>query len=453
MAAVKVKVSGGSSAFINVYAPHSGHEYGSRCAFYNDLDAFARSFSVHGPVFFCGDFNARFRKQLPCEEQIVGPFVFKSSLPLKESSNRFLMLELCESHDLFLANTFHPHPDDERVTYYEIGSKPGDHIVENRFAQIDFMLVPRSFANVVTHSYSTRNFSLASHHFPVITELSLKVAKAETIGSSPKRLDYKSLRNEETAAEFVREVRSNFPHELCRDLHSNVSAACGEMVSCLSEAATRTLPTALHHAQYPWISAHTVSLIDERHAARVSRNHELEQSLHKQVKKSARHDRTQWLDELASSGDWNSLKQLRKRKQPSQGRLRDSSGDYVSLEMRADTFAKHLEQVQWAVRPCSADAPSEAIGPDLAVECAPMTSSELEAAIKKLAQGRAAGIDGIPAELWRAILADQETFASVLGFYKHATLAAHPSSIEACIADAAVWHRTVAKYCDPNSGA
>ena len=162
------------------------------------------------------------------------------------------------------------------------------------------------------------------------------------------------------------------------------------------------------------ISAHTVSLIDERHAARVSRNHRLEQSLHKQVKKSAK----QWLGELAPSGAWNSLKQLRKRKQPSQGRLRDSSGECVSSEMRADTFAKHLEQVQWAVRPCSADVPSEEIGPDLPVDCAPMTLPELEAQLllKKLAQGKAAGIDGIPAELWKATLADQETFISVLGF-------------------------------------
>ena len=84
---------------------------------------------------------------------MVGPLVFKSSVPSKESSNRFLMLELCEAHDLYLANTYHSHPDDEGVTYYEIGAKPGDHIVENRFAQIDFMLAPRSSADLVAHSY------------------------------------------------------------------------------------------------------------------------------------------------------------------------------------------------------------------------------------------------------------------------------------------------------------
>ena len=135
----------------------------------------------------------------------------------------------------------------------------------------------------------------------------LAVQKVQSNSGRTQRLDYKSLRNKDIAEGFIQEVRHNFPHNLCRDLHSNVSETCQKMVTCLSEAAAVALPTAVHTAKYPWISMHTVSLIDQRHAARVSKDHVLERYLHKEVKQSAKQDRTKWLDDLASSGDWNSL--------------------------------------------------------------------------------------------------------------------------------------------------
>lgn len=38
---------------------------------------------------------------------------------------------------------------------------------------------------------------------------------------------------------------------------------------------------------------------------------------------------------------------------PKQGCLKNSVGDLVASDMRAETLAEHLEKVQWAVRPLS----------------------------------------------------------------------------------------------------
>ena len=65
-------------------------------------------------------------------------------------------------------------------------------------------------------------------------------------------------------------------------------------------------------------------------------------------------DRTDWLGKLTIIGDWNAIPKLRKGFVPRQGRLKNMTGELVDSDMRADTLAKHLEQVQWAVRPVSA---------------------------------------------------------------------------------------------------
>ena len=77
----------------------------------------------------------------------------------------------------------------------------------------------------------------------------------------------------------------------------------------------------------------------------------LEKQLRKETQKSVRKDRALWLEELAGRGDWESLRKLRSKNTASQTRLKDIHGEIVSSELRAETLADHLEQLQWRVRP------------------------------------------------------------------------------------------------------
>ena len=63
------------------------------------------------------------------------------------------------------------------------------------------------------------------------------------------------------------------------------------------------------------------------------------------LKKAAKQDRAKWLEDLASSGDWKSIKKLRQGRRVMQGRLRNADGTLVPSHLRAQTLAKHLENV------------------------------------------------------------------------------------------------------------
>ena len=124
--------------------------------------------------------------------------------------------------------------------------------------------------------------------------------------------------------------------------------------------------------------------------------------MHKQVKRSARADRGAWLTELAGSGSWRALRQLRKGTNRKQGQLKSLNGQLVESDARADTFAKYLEQVQWAVRPALVlDTPPLQL---LDVKGEPITLAELHSATKRLRSNKACGPDGQPVEFWKVVL-------------------------------------------------
>ena len=121
-----------------------------------------------------------------------------------------------------------------------------------------------------------------------------------------------------------------------------------------------------------------------------------------QVRKSAKHDRTRWLDTVLENGDWQQIRLLRKPRKLRCGRLLDDSGSLVESDAWADTMADHLEKVQWMVRPLGAVNGLE-LGPDLPVNLDSFTEDEVAKVVKRLRQKRAAGPDDIPAEFWHAV--------------------------------------------------
>lgn len=261
--------------------------------------------------------------------------------------------------------------------------------------------------------FSTRDYCIASHHFPVIAKLCLEVVKTKPNKST--RLDFKSLRDTNLAREFANAVEQDFPHSLCQQNSSNVTDVYASIISCMDTVSQVILPSV---AFRPWISAATLELIQERHEARAQASTQRERLLHKKVKASAKRNREQWLNDLASTGSWRDVRLLRRHKQQvaNQGRLKDSAGVFVDTEQRAETLAVYLERVQWAVRPCSVSENLPDLGPTLEVVTSEITHNELEKAVRKLGLNRAMGPDRIPAELWKAILSSSEIKTRMVSF-------------------------------------
>ena len=83
------------------------------------------------------------------------------------------------------------------------------------------------------------------------------------------------------------------------------------------------------------------------------------------------------------TGDWSRVKKPRKQKPPNQGRLKDQHGQLVSCEDRSETLAKHLETVQWAVRPTSV-AEARPSSDKLLVNIGPVSEDEIVLAATKI---------------------------------------------------------------------
>ena len=94
-------------------------------------------------------------------------------------------------------------------------------------------------------------------------------------------------------------------------------------------------------------------MIESRNEARRNGDRVLEKELNKQIRKRAQKDRALWLEGHIQAGSWDEIKQYNKARKPkiTARRLQNSQGEVVESHQRADTFAQHLEHVQWAERP------------------------------------------------------------------------------------------------------
>ena len=98
------------------------------------------------------------------------------------------------------------------------------------------------------------------------------------------------------------------------DLCKTVLKACSEII-----------PPKQKKANKPWISEETLKLIEEKRHVRTSGEWEKEKQLRKQVQRAAKKDRTNWLERLTSTGDWESLRIARRGSRRQQNRLRNSA--------------------------------------------------------------------------------------------------------------------------------
>ena len=68
-----------------------------------------------------------------------------------------------------------------------------------------------------------------------------------------------------------------------------------------------------------------------------------------------------------------------------------------------DVLAKYLEEVQWAVRPATVLLDRPALNAELPVDPGDITLAEVIYAFGRLKKNRAAGLDDVPAEIWKAL--------------------------------------------------
>ena len=295
-------------------------------------------------------------------------------------------MEFCETHSLAIGNTFCNCAHGDRATYRHIGTSIAEPISEKTHLQLDLGIFPQEFINDVDCIKSDRMEPLASHHFVVVAQLNVALGDHHKPAERVLLYDRSALKDAAVSAAFTEcfaATLAGTPLTASADYLIHAESAQGAIAAVLDEksdkitgafkvAEQQVLPKMPVVRRKPWISDSTISLIEQRRLARQHFDSDGEKLLHKAIKKSARKDRRTWLLDLAGKGDWKSLRLLRKPRVAPQGRLKDSTGEFVSSEERSETFSKYLQDVQWAVRPTST-MDENSLGPELLVDLSSIT--------------------------------------------------------------------------------
>jgi len=399
VASLKVRCSGGRFGVLSAYAPHNLKNLNEKWAFYEELGDHLQRLSVNGDKYILGDFNARIGCCRPGEEDVIGRHCCGLEAAHRvEVPNRDLFMDFCWSRQLCVANTYFHAPTERLATYHEPSTTPmGD--VSSGFSMLDFLLLPSESLDQVVSVSSDRSATLASHHFPVTAHLQVEIETSFVQQPSPK-IDFTALAQPHVRKAVVQEFLTKQQHAENNDLDISWKTMCTNSL----DACRAALPEKTRTANKPWISDRTLQLIEQKRTARLENDWAMEGKLRKDVRNSVKKDRAAWLEKLSSTGDWNSMKLLRKKPKRQQGRLSNLSGDLVSSELRASTMADYLEQVQWRVRPATLVPDTEpALREILPVCMDPFTQVELRKAIQKAKDGKSCKEDDIPVEFFKAL--------------------------------------------------
>ena len=328
---------------------------------------------------------------------------------LETTTNRELRLELCQAFEGVLINTCFDREPQELVTYRNFGVAANAPVSYSDFAQLDHIVCPNNWIEVVEDVRSDRNMALQSQHFPLIMEMNLAIPMKNR-QDHKKAPDFSYL----LSPGYFNIFRDRFMSDLPEHCVGELDVLAGNTVSSIHQAAEE-LPRKAVEASRPWISSTTLQLIERRNSVRIEGNHQAEVDLNRSVKASAKKDRRLWLEEALRGGAWRDVRKLSKPPKHKQGRLRDLDGKLVDSSGRAETLAEYLEQVQWKeVAETSMLDSMEVCGDELEVNTGAFTGHELRIALGKFSRGKSPGSDGVPIEIWQALVKSPDSMRKLL---------------------------------------
>jgi exonuclease III len=141
---------------ISVYAPQAERDEEDKDKFYEQLQIVSNRHKGRGPTYLLGDWNARVQSTYGVEEKTIGgPYTCdaKHADPMGRSDNaicnRQLLIYFCSINHIRLANTLFRNSENKLATYSEKTTKIGDCFDRAHYEQIDFVVAPNRWTNII----------------------------------------------------------------------------------------------------------------------------------------------------------------------------------------------------------------------------------------------------------------------------------------------------------------
>ena len=408
---------------IQCYAPTNDAQEEKKDEFYQQLQAVIDRTGAKDMTILMGDFNAKIGADNAGYEDIMGTHGLGQ---MNENGERFA--DLCALNQLVIGGSIFPHKRIHKATW-----RSPDHRTEN---QIDHICVSRKFRRSWQDVRVMRGADVSSDHHLVVTTIRLRLKKYTSVNNTRTRYNIGLLRNKDTQAAFQISLSNRFQllQELTddRETETDIETQWEDSKKLWHDTCEEVLGK--KKAQHKeWISVDTIQKLEARkerktalntsrtRAAKVKAQAEYT-AADREVKKSIRKDKREYIDDLArqaeeAAGQGNIkdlylvTKKLSGKFQQTDKPVKDKDGNpLTTTEEQLKRWAEHFKEL--LNRPVPETPPN--IPPaetELPISCDPPSKAEIRKAILMLKNGKAAGPDEIPAE---AIKADLETATDML---------------------------------------
>nr|KAG5713351.1 hypothetical protein BaRGS_024899 [Batillaria attramentaria] len=414
--AIQARQVKGKLTILQCYAPTNAADIEDKEQFYEQIKAILDNTPKRDMKILMGDLNAKVGADNTGRELIMG----RHGTGV-QNENGELFTEFCT---LVIGGTLFPHKTIHKTTWISPDNK-----TEN---QIDHITIGRKWRRSLHDVRVKRGADAASDHHLVVAVLKTKLkAYNDQAGRPAHKFNVHSLKEKVKAEEFSVELRNKFSA-----LSLLPEETVEEQWHSLREIWTTTCKTVLGkktRKHKEWLTTETWTRITERkhlkdqisQAQDPKEKQELQARYwekSRQVKRSARQDKRNFIEELTEEAETaagqRNMKRLYEITRTLSGKtsnpsrpVKDRDGNVISREEDqrarwAEHFKKTLNRPAPAVPP-NIPPPTQLLD----INTNPPTKAEITKAIKSLKSGKAAGADGIPPE---ALKTDIQTSTEML---------------------------------------
>ena len=162
---------------------------------------------------------------------------------------------------------------------------------------------------------------------------------------------------EEQKEDYKERIEKKMEEEENTEEEKEVEEEWKELKETIRKAWEDTIPKPEGRPNKEWISQQTWRMVKEREEARKAEQEERVAELHREIKKSARKDKKEWISQKlmdsqrapAEREKWVWIKRTKKEAYSAKAlKLKGEQGKVVNALKKADAFAKYLTERHWA---------------------------------------------------------------------------------------------------------
>ena len=393
---------------IQIYAPAEDHNEESKESYYEQLQCICQKIPKYDLLIVMGDFNAKIRNDNKGYEDILG---IHGIGVLNDNGQR--LIDFCQLNDLVIGGSLFQHKDIHKTTW-----TASNGLIKN---QIDHFCIKRKFRRSLLDVRAYRGADINSDHQLCIVKMEIKLKSTARRSPAPiNKVNIERLESSEISNKFTVELRNNLS---ATQPESNIETEWANIKTAYIECARKILGYRKHNHKQ-WISETTWNKIEQRkqvklnilHAKTSIEKKELNRTYKasdKEVKSLARHDKRQYLKNVAEADEKaaqkNDLRELYRItgslsgnfKTPTDLPIQAKNGKTLTSQKDiSNRWVEHFKEL--LNRPAATEkftfehiTPTEDPNIDLGL----ITKTEIITVIKTIKNDKASGLDGISGEL------------------------------------------------------